>query len=195
MKTLTSIVILVLVIGAAISFLRALIRMVPLIIAVVILGGMFTAFDKTEGPASRPPDDLSPAQFSYPLHTYWRDTSDYGWRTSPISGRETFHNGIDMAVDEGTPVYASCSGTVQKTGYSDVYGNYIIISHKNGFATLYGHLSETYVSSGDPTKNGTCIGRTGSTGMSTGPHLHFAVFKDGKPVAPENAEDFLGTTE
>jgi murein DD-endopeptidase MepM/ murein hydrolase activator NlpD len=192
MKTFTSIVILVLVIGAALSFFRALVRMIPLIIAVVILGGMFTAVDEHGSPESRPPDDLSSAQFSCPLHAYWRDTSDYGWRTSPINGRETFHNGIDMAVDEGTPVYASCSGTVQETGYSDVYGNYIIISHGNGVAMLYGHLSKTYVSSGDATKNGTCIGLTGSTGMSTGPHLHFAVFKDGKPVEPEQ---FLAGTE
>jgi murein DD-endopeptidase MepM/ murein hydrolase activator NlpD len=192
MKTFTSIVILVLVIGAALSFFRALVRMIPLIIAVVILGGMFTAVDEHGSPESRPPDDLSSAQFSCPLHAYWRDTSDYGWRTSPINGRETFHNGIDMAVDEGTPVYASCSGTVQETGYSDVYGNYIIISHGNGVAMLYGHLSKTYVSSGDATKNGTCIGLTGSTGMSTGPHLHFAVFKDGKPVEPEQ---FIAGTE
>ena len=193
MKTFTSIVILVLVIGATLCFIRAFIRMIPLIIAVVILGGMFTAFDESGSQSARPPDDLSSAQFSCPLHAYWRDTSDYGWRTSPINGRETFHNGIDMAVDEGTPVYASCSGTVQETGYSDVYGNYIIISHGNGLATLYGHLSETYVSSGDATKNGTCIGRTGSTGMSTGPHLHFAVFKYGRPIEPE--QFFTGTEQ
>ena len=185
MKTITSIIILILVIGATLLFIKALIRMTPFILAVVILGGMFTALNGTDNTTSRPPDDISASEFSCPLHVYWRDTSDYGWRTSPISGRETFHNGIDMAVDEGTPVYASCSGTVQEAGYSDVYGNYIIINHGNGITTLYGHMSEIYVSSGDTTKNGTCIGRTGSTGMSTGPHLHFAVFKDGKPIEPE----------
>ncbi|MCK9170205.1 MAG: M23 family metallopeptidase [Treponema sp.] len=114
---------------------------------------------------------------------YWL-SSPYGWRQSPFTGQRSFHTGIDMACPIGTNVYAALSGKVSSTGYSATYGNYIIISHHSGYKTLYGHLSAILVVPGQNVDTNTRIGRVGNTGLSTGPHLHFTVFKAGKTVNP-----------
>lgn len=123
--------------------------------------------------------------FHKPLHgRYWL-SSNYGWRDSPFnSGKRTFHGGIDMAIGSGTPIYAALDGKVTATGYNATYGNYVIISHHSGYRTLYGHMSKITCKKGNFVYTNTKIGEVGSTGMSTGPHLHFTVYKNGKTVNP-----------
>lgn len=125
--------------------------------------------------------------FKKPLHAYYYLSSYYGWRTSPFdSAKRTFHNGIDMATSYGTSIYAALSGVVSAVGYNDTYGNYVIVSHHSGYKTLYGHMSAVLCVKGQSVSTDTRIGRVGSTGMSTGPHLHFTVFKNGRTVNPAN---------
>jgi murein DD-endopeptidase MepM/ murein hydrolase activator NlpD len=120
--------------------------------------------------------------FAYPVRG--RLSSSYGWRNDPISGARRFHAAIDMAANTGTPVKASMDGRVATVGFNSVYGNYIILSHGGGFQTLYAHLNAVSVAQGAYVSLGSKIGEVGSTGYSTGPHLHFAVYKNGKPVNP-----------
>ncbi|MGP1458494.1 MAG: peptidoglycan DD-metalloendopeptidase family protein [Treponema sp.] len=122
--------------------------------------------------------------FQKPLRARYYLSSYYGWRSSPFSGKRSFHSGIDMAAPAGTSVYAALAGTVTTVGYNSIYGNYIIVSHHSGYKTLYGHLSATLVTRGSVVNSSTKIGKVGNTGMSTGPHLHFTVFKFGKTINP-----------
>lgn len=123
--------------------------------------------------------------FRYPLdeNTY-KLTSLYGKRNDPFTGHPRFHNGIDLAAPMGSPVRASNAGVVSRTGYSDIFGNYILIKHDNGYETLYGHLSEISVNKDDILYGGQKIGQVGTTGRSTGPHLHFEVRKTGETLNP-----------
>ena len=89
-----------------------------------------------------------------------------------------------MACPTGTPIYASMSGTVQVAGWHNSYGNYVIIKHKDGYQTLYGHMSKILTTKGEKVTQGQKIGLVGSTGYSTGPHLHFTVYKNGTLVDP-----------
>jgi murein DD-endopeptidase MepM/ murein hydrolase activator NlpD len=91
-----------------------------------------------------------------------------------------------MACPTGTNIYAALPGKVTATGYNSTYGNYVIIAHHSGYKTLYGHMSAILCHKGNYVTQDTRIGRVGSTGMSTGPHLHFTVFKNNKQVNPEN---------
>ncbi len=111
-------------------------------------------------------------------------TSSFGMRIDPIDGKYRHHNGIDIAVPEGTPVRAAMSGKVIYSGYSKGYGNCVIIEHENGLQTVYGHNSKNLVKVGDRVTQETVVALSGSTGRVTGPHLHFEVRKDGKPVNP-----------
>lgn len=111
-------------------------------------------------------------------------SSYFGYRPNPFTGITQFHNGIDIRANIGTSVKASIDGTVAETGYSTVYGNFIILKHSNGYQTLYGHLHKIYVSAGQKVTQSTIIGLTGNTGMTTGPHLHFSIFKNGKAINP-----------
>lgn len=114
-----------------------------------------------------------------------RITSRFGYRTHPVTGNYGFHTGLDLAVAEGTPISASFYGRVAETGYDDAWGNYILMEHSENFATFYCHLSEIYVKEGAVIRQGETIGLVGSTGWSTGPHLHFEVRIDGVRVDPE----------
>ncbi|GHU61940.1 hypothetical protein FACS189445_4460 [Spirochaetia bacterium] len=120
--------------------------------------------------------------FIYPIRG--RLTSPYGWRNDPISGARRYHAALDLAAPTGTTIKAAMDGRVVTVGYNLIYGNYIIISHGRGFQTLYGHLSATSVKQGAYVYQGGKIGAVGSTGYSTGPHLHFAVYKNNKAVNP-----------
>jgi murein DD-endopeptidase MepM/ murein hydrolase activator NlpD len=120
--------------------------------------------------------------FIYPVRG--RLSSPYGWRNDPISGARRFHAALDMAANTGTPVKASMDGRVATVGLNSVYGKYIILSHGGGFQTLYAHLNSVAVTQGTYVNQGSKIGEVGSTGYSTGPHLHFAVYRNGKPVNP-----------
>lgn len=111
-------------------------------------------------------------------------TSSYGERESPFTKRVHFHHGIDIAAPYGTEVYASLEGTVEETGYNNILGNYIVLSHSNEFHTIYGHMEKILVKEGTDIGTGTIIGVVGSTGLSTGPHLHFEIRRAGESWDP-----------
>ncbi len=111
-------------------------------------------------------------------------TSPFGWRSNPFGGAPEFHQGLDIAAPQGTTVTAAAAGTVIMAQWYGGYGNYILIDHGGGYSTGYGHLSAMYVANGQTVSRGQAIGAVGSTGQSTGPHLHFEVRIAGKPVDP-----------
>lgn len=113
-------------------------------------------------------------------------SSGFGWRQHPILGHLRFHAGIDFAGSYGSPIQAADRGTVILAGWYGGYGNTVIIDHGDGIATLYGHTSKLYVSEGQSVQLGQAIAAVGSSGLSTGPHLHFEVRKNGEPVDPMN---------
>jgi len=121
-------------------------------------------------------------QLMYP--TIGPVTSNFGWRVHPILGTERFHSGIDFGADYGSIVYASTQGRVIYADWYGGYGNAVIIDHGNGMTTLYGHCSEIYVKDGDVVAKGQPISAVGSTGFSTGPHLHFELRANGEPIDP-----------
>ncbi len=118
--------------------------------------------------------------------TRGRVSSEFGPRRSPFTGRQEFHDGIDIASSRGTPVYATADGKVTESAYRRGIGNVIIINHGYGYQTLYGHLSGFVAGNGDQVVKGQLIGYVGNTGMSTGPHLHYTVFVDGVAADPRN---------
>ena len=122
----------------------------------------------------------------YPLPYRVSITDAYGRRINPISGHRTFHHGTDFAAGSGTAIYASRSGTVTDAGYDDVYGYSVTINHGDGYSSLYAHMTHFVVSSGDYVTQGQVIGYVGSTGWSTGPHLHFSIYYNGSSVNPMN---------
>ena len=124
--------------------------------------------------------------FKKPLKARYWLSSAYGWRDSPFNtGSRSFHGGIDMAVAQGTPIYPAMDGKVTTAGYNATYGNYVIITHHSGYKTLYGHMSAITCKVGNFVYAGsTQIGKVGSTGLSTGPHLHFTVYKNGNTINP-----------
>lgn len=111
-------------------------------------------------------------------------TSKYGYRRDPFTGVTTFHYGIDIGANQGTTVYSAAYGTVVYTGYNSSSGNYITIDHGNGYKTQYKHLSKILVKTGEVVNKGQKIGLVGSTGRSTGPHLHFEVLLNGATKNP-----------
>ncbi len=117
----------------------------------------------------------------------WRKlTSPYGYRTHPTTGQWKFHSGVDLANDKGTPIKAARSGTVTVATYGSSYGYYVTINHGDGFSSLYAHMTHYVVSRGEYVEQGQVIGYMGSTGRSTGPHLHFSIFYNGSSVNPMN---------
>ena len=119
-----------------------------------------------------------------PLACSYRISSEYGYRADPFTGVRSFHTGMDLAVSAGTPIRASMGGKVSTAGWSNTYGNYVIISHGNGYQTLYAHMQKYTVKKGETVNQGQNIGYVGSTGYSTGPHLHFSVYKNSNLVSP-----------
>jgi len=113
-------------------------------------------------------------------------TSPFGWRIHPIFGVRRFHTGVDLAGPNHSAIKAADSGTVLYTGWYGGYGKVVIVSHGRGMATLYAHLCKIAVSSGDNVAKGDVVGYEGTTGFSTGPHLHFEVRVNGKPNNPLN---------
>lgn len=120
--------------------------------------------------------------FAWPVHGEL--TSGFGPRIHPISGEPDFHEGIDLEVPEGTDVYAACAGRVIIAGRHNGYGLYVVLEHSNGYRTLYAHLSEIVVYRGQFIEGGQRIARSGTTGNSTGPHLHFEIVQYGRPLNP-----------
>lgn len=111
-------------------------------------------------------------------------SSGFGYRDHPTEGEERFHYGVDLAAEEGCEVCCFADGTVKAVGESSSYGKYVIVSHENGYETLYAHCSAISVSSGTAVKAGDTLGRVGQTGMATGPHLHFELHRDGVYLNP-----------
>ncbi len=111
-------------------------------------------------------------------------TSRFGGREHPVEGGAKFHYGVDLAADAGTPIVASRSGTVSTAIYDNSAGYYVIIDHLDGYTSRYMHMSKFIVAEGQFVVAGQIIGYCGSTGVSTGNHLHFGIYKDGKAVNP-----------
>jgi len=120
--------------------------------------------------------------FIYPV--IGRLTSPFGYRRDPFTGRKSFHTGIDIASPTGTPIKLTLDGTVSYTGYSAVYGNYVIVTHSGGYQSMYGHMHTIKVRRGQVLNQGGIIGTVGNTGRSTGPHVHFSIYKNGKLINP-----------
>lgn len=124
--------------------------------------------------------------FSWPAPSYTRISDDYGNRIHPILGVQQFHNGLDMAAPGGSPILAAYDGNVVAADYSSSMGNYIMIDHGDGLYTIYMHASALYVSKGNFVTKGQKIAAVGTTGRSTGNHLHFSVRLNGSYVSPWN---------
>ena len=145
--------------------------------------------------ASKP--TLSFTGFICPLKSYSRISSEYGWRKNPVTGVNKLHAGTDFAAPGGTPIYAAASGYVQVPGWSSGgYGNYVIIYHGkmsdgNQYSTLYGHMRSVATSAGKYVQQGEIIGYVGSTGNSTGNHLHLEVWKGGSKANAVNPRGYI----
>jgi murein DD-endopeptidase MepM/ murein hydrolase activator NlpD len=111
-------------------------------------------------------------------------TSVFGYRDHPLTDEEDFHNGFDIAAEEGRIIVAALPGAVREVGISDIYGLYIVLSHGDGIETLYAHCSELLAERGDAVRRGQAIARVGGTGVTTGPHLHFSVMLNGDYADP-----------
>jgi len=111
-------------------------------------------------------------------------SSPYGYRRDPFTGKENLHRGVDIAVPTGTPVLAACDGTVIHSDFDPIGGNYVILSHRNGTQSYYGHLQTRTVARGDSVRKGESVGLSGATGTVTGAHLHFQISYQGKTVDP-----------
>jgi LysM repeat protein len=120
--------------------------------------------------------------FIWPINGYI--TSPYGYRPSPFTGVRQFHTGLDIGSPSGTPIKAAMAGRVSAAGYDDISGNHVVITHHSGYRTLYAHMSVIRAKVGTYVRTGDRIGDVGSTGLSTGPHLHFTVYKNGVTVSP-----------
>ena len=117
-----------------------------------------------------------------------RLTSGFGERFHPILGYERFHAGLDLAAAAGTPIVAAADGKVVSAGWAGGYGRAVEIAHAGGIETRYGHMSRIAAYAGEMVHRGDVIGYVGSTGLSTGPHLHFEVMKNGRPVNPASVQ-------
>lgn len=121
--------------------------------------------------------------FSSPL-SYLTVTCAFGPRIHPLWGTQSNHTGVDLAANQGAPIYAIASGTVTAAGYSDAYGYNVTLAHGNGYGSMYAHMTNYTVSVGQSVTQGQVIGYVGSTGWSTGPHLHFEIYVNGAPANP-----------
>ena len=146
---------------------------------------------------TQPPETTAPPETTQPPETtappsegwirpcsYTKLTSPFGYREPPAEGASTFHEGVDLAGPEGTPIYAARSGTVSRATYSNSAGYYVSINHGDGFASIYMHMTHYVVSPGQQVAQGQLIGYMGSTGISTGSHLHFGISLNGTYVNP-----------
>ncbi len=157
-------------------------------------GGSSTSSDSTDESSDTSSDSTSSSKsagtgstdFTWPLPGYTSTSSAYGWRIHPIYGTRKFHAGEDIPAPSGVPIVAAQSGTVTTAGWVSGYGNYTVINHGGGVMTAYGHQSSIQVSVGQSVSAGEQIGLVGSTGNSTGPHLHFEVYVNGATQDPKS---------
>ena len=138
------------------------------------------SYDDDDDDYSAPPsggDWIIPCSYIYL-------SSAYGWREPPVEGASSFHSGVDLAADEGTPIWAARGGTVYRAGYTEYNGYYVGVDHGDGFSTVYLHLTHYVVDVGDYVSQGQTLGYMGSTGVSSGPHLHLTMYYNGSAVNP-----------
>lgn len=130
---------------------------------------------------------VSESGWYWPVPGYYTLTSGFGWRTHPVYGTRRYHKGTDVggAGINGTPIGAAKSGIVTTSKYSSSYGNYVVVSHSDGYQTLYAHMRSRAVKVNDVVKQGQTLGYVGTTGVSTGPHLHYEVWKNGERTDAE----------
>ena len=144
--------------------------------------------EPTEAPTTQPTE--APTQPASPTWIvpirYTAFTSPFGYRDAPTAGASTYHKGVDLAAPTGTPIYASRAGTVSTATYDGSCGYYVQINHGDGYRSIYMHMTHYVVRSGQYVQQGQVIGYCGSTGISTGPHLHFGISKNGTYVNPAN---------
>jgi murein DD-endopeptidase MepM/ murein hydrolase activator NlpD len=131
---------------------------------------------------ARPARIVSSNLFDWPMRG--RLTSYYGYRRSPFGRGRSFHDGMDLAAPTGTPIRAAMAGRVESVGYDNVFGNFVIIRHTDGYKTLYGHMDSYEARNGAYVDTDTVIGYVGNTGQSTGAHLHFTVYRNGTSINP-----------
>jgi murein DD-endopeptidase MepM/ murein hydrolase activator NlpD len=134
------------------------------------------------------PDNPSGVIWMVPCR-YTRVSSPFGYRWHPTTGEYSMHKGVDLSAPKGTPIYASRSGYVNVATYHETAGNYITINHQDGYTSVYMHMTHYVVQRGEYVKAGQLVGYVGSTGRSTGPHLHFGIHKNGTYVNPM---DYIG---
>lgn len=127
-----------------------------------------------------------PIYFPLPQKKFKRISSHYGMRYHPILKKRIFHSGLDLTAAKGTAIYASANGKVVISTYSKTHGNYVTIEHGKKYKTLYGHMSKRMVKIDETVKQGDLIGFVGSTGRSTGPHLHYEILEYNKRIDPYN---------
>lgn len=141
-------------------------------------------------PNGKPPSSVTDGvTWLIPIN-YWYLSSPYGMRDHPIEGIRKFHHGVDLAAPEGTPIYATRSGTVTTASYGSANGYYVTINHGDGFSTMYLHMTHYTVRAGQWVEAGQKIGECGNTGASKGNHLHFAIYYNGNSVNPAEYIDF-----
>ena len=138
---------------------------------------LFSAYNETKG-------NLQMFESPTDINWYYRVSSYYGYRIHPITGANALHNGVDISLAEGTPVAAGLTGKVTTSTYNDSYGNYVVIEDQDGYEIRYAHLSSRSVSTGQQIEKGEEIGKVGSTGNSTGPHLHLELLHNGERLNP-----------
>jgi murein DD-endopeptidase MepM/ murein hydrolase activator NlpD len=126
----------------------------------------------------------------------YRLSSPFGYRSDPFSGRSTLHRGVDFSLKPGNPIYATGDGVVESVSFEFFgYGNSVVIDHGFGYKTRYAHMKSISVAEGMPVKRGECLGQSGNSGKSSGPHLHYEVLYKGRPVNPYNFYDLDMTPE
>ena len=176
-----------------IKFLTALSLLSILLVIGFILVNIFSPSSKrsiisivgyAEGQIDIFTEKLSQEDTILSMPTMGRISSGFGDRGDPFTGDDEFHKGLDIAANEDTPIYAAASGIVTRTGTQNLAGNYVIIEHANGIKTKYFHCNQVLVSVGDRVDKNTVIALVGSTGNSTGPHLHFEVYVNDEVVNP-----------
>ena len=128
--------------------------------------------------------------FAWPCPEYIRVTEEFGWRNNPFSGRPEFHSGIDLGAPAGSPILAAYDGVVVASTYNWSMGNYVMINHGDGLYTIYMHASALYVSKGQSVSKGEKIAAVGTTGRSTGNHLHLGLYVKGDYLDPAKYVNF-----
>ncbi|ALM86387.1 M23 family metallopeptidase [Bordetella sp. N] len=144
-----------------------------------------STMDMLDAALSRRSGDLARLPTSMPVDGFGYLSSSYGWRRNPVTGRYAMHEGVDFPAPRGTPILAAAGGVVTEAGSENGYGKLLEIDHGDGMSTRYAHASELLVKKGDVVERGQLVARVGSTGRSTGSHLHFEVRLAGQPLDPK----------